>query len=146
MNNNIFSTLSLEQNPQYVSELEAKYAIKLPPILKAFLETFEFGKFTPSPQHVIIHPNKDLGFDGMESNLESKFIAYTEIGDFFQVPKVFPLITSGIYSSGFCIGLTGENTDSVLINFETIENKFEVIAPNILQFIAQLKEVHWDSI
>jgi hypothetical protein len=36
MNNNIFSTLSLEQNPQYVDELEAKY--KLPPILKAFVE------------------------------------------------------------------------------------------------------------
>ncbi|HEY8898679.1 MAG TPA: SMI1/KNR4 family protein [Niastella sp.] len=146
MNNNIFATLSLEQNPQYVGELEAKYSIKLPPILKAFLETFEFGKLTPSPQHTILHPNRDLGFDGMEDNLENKFIAYTEAGDYFQAPKVFPIIPSGIYGSGFCIGLTGENTDKVLINFETIENKFEVIAPNILQFIAQLKEVHWDSI
>ena len=146
MNNNIFSTLSLEQKKQYVDGLEAKYSIKLPPILKAFVETFEFGKFTPSPQHLIIHPNNDLGFDGMESNLENKFIAYTEMGDFFQVPKVFPLIPSGIYSSGFCIGLTGESIDKVLVNFETIENKFEVVAPNILQFIAQLKEVHWNSI
>jgi hypothetical protein len=146
MDNNIFSTLSLEPNPQYVNELEAKYSIKLPPILKAFVQTFEFGKCTPSPQHLIIHPNSDLGFDGMEGNLEEKFIIYTELGDFFQVPKVFPLIPSGIFGSGFCIGLAGENIDKVLINFETIENKFEVIAPDILQFIAQLKEVHWDSV
>jgi hypothetical protein len=146
MNNNIFATLILEQNPAYVDELEAKYNIQLPPIFKAFVQTFEFGKFNPSPQHIVIHPNKDLGYDGMEENLENKFIAYNEAGDFFQVPKAFPVIPSGIYGSGFCVGLFGEHTDKILVNFETIENKFEVIAPNILQFISELKEVHWDSI
>jgi hypothetical protein len=48
--------------------------------------------------------------------------------------------------SGICVGLSGSNADKILINFETIENKFEVIAPNILQFIAELKEIHWDTV
>jgi hypothetical protein len=57
---NIFSTLTLEQNPAYVDELEAKYHIQLPPIFKAFVQTFEFGNMNPSPQHLIIHPNQDI--------------------------------------------------------------------------------------
>lgn len=146
MNNNIFGNLSLEQNPKYVDELEAKYSIKLPPIFKAFVQTFEFGKFNPSPQHLIIHPNKNLGFDGMESNLENKFIAYAEAGDYYQAQKVFPIIPSGIYASGFCVGLSNENADKIFVNFETIENKFDVLASNIFQFISELKEVHWDSV
>lgn len=146
MMSNIFNTLVLEQTPQYVEELEAKYNIQLPPIFKAFVQTFEFGKFNPKPQHIIIHPNDDLGFDGIEENLENKFVAYTEVGDFFQIPMAFPIIPSGIYGSGFCIGLSGVHSDKILINTETIENVFEVISPNILQFIAELKEVHWDSI
>jgi len=144
--NNIFSTLVLEQNPAYVNELEFKYNVQLPPIFKAFVQTFEFGKINLLPQHILIHPNKDLGFDGMEDNLENKFIAYKEAGDFFQLPKVFPIIPSGIYASGFCVGLSGDNVDKILVNFETIENKFEVITSNILRFIAELKEVHWDTI
>ncbi len=145
-NSNIFGTLVLEQNPAYVDELEEKYNIQLPPIFKAFVQTFEFGKMNPSPQHLIIHPNKDLGFDGMEDNLENKFIAYTDSGDYYHVPKVFPIIPSGIYAGGFCVGLSSENKDKILVNFETIENKFEVIATDILHFIAELKEVHWDSV
>jgi hypothetical protein len=50
---NIFSALALEQNPAYVDELEAKYNIQLPPIFKAFVQTFEFVKFNPTPQHKI---------------------------------------------------------------------------------------------
>jgi len=143
---NIFSTLVLEQNPSYVEELEKKYNIELPPIFKAFVQTFEFGRLDLSPEHTIIHPNEDLGFDGMDINLEDKFKAYIEVGDFFQTPKVFPIIPSGIYSSGFCIGLSGQNIDKVLVNYGTIENTFEVVELNILTFISKLKEVHWDSI
>lgn len=143
---NIFSTLVLEQNPSYVEELEKKYNIELPPIFKAFVQTFEFGKFEPKPEHIIIHPNEDLGFEEMDNNLEDKFKAYTEIGDFYQTPKVFPIIPSGIYSSGFCVGLSGDNTDKILINYGTIENTFEIVSPHILDFFSKLKEVHWDSV
>jgi SMI1-KNR4 cell-wall len=146
MNNHIFANLSLEKNPQYVDELEIKYSIKLPPIFKAFVQTFEFGKFNPSPQHLIIHPNKDLGYDGFEHSLERKITIYNEAGEYFQTPKMFPIATSGIYGGGFCVGLEGDFIDKICVNFETIENKFEVIAPNILQFIAELKEVHWDTV
>jgi hypothetical protein len=60
MNSQIFATLPLE-NPQYVDALEVKYSIKFPPIFKAFVQTFEFGKFNPSLQHRIIHLNPELG-------------------------------------------------------------------------------------
>lgn len=146
MNNNIFGTLSLEQNPKYVDELEEKYSIKLPPIFKAFVQTFEFGKFNPTHEHFIIHPNEDLGYDGMEENLENKFIAYTTVGEYFQVPKMFPIIPSGIYGGGFCIGLTGENTDKLFLYVDGANEIFRQIAPDIFQFIKQLKEVHWDNV
>lgn len=145
MANNIFGTLVLEQNPAYVDDLEAKYNIQLPPIFKAFVKTFEFGKSNPAPQHRIIHPNKELGFDGIEQTLETKINIYLEQGDYFQTDKMLPIIQSGIYGSGICVCLSGNDADKLFINFETIENKFDVIAPNILQFIAELKEVHWDS-
>jgi hypothetical protein len=146
MNNNIFATLVLEQNPAYVDELEAKYNIQLPPIFKAFVQTFEFGKFNPSPQHLIIHPNKDLGYDGFTQTLERKFSIYQEQGEYFQKDKMMPFASSGIYGSGICVCLNDENKDKIFINTETIENKFEPIATNILQFISELKEVHWDSV
>lgn len=146
MNNNIFATLSLEQNPAYVEELEAKYNIQLPPIFKAFVQTFEFGKFNPSPQHIIIHPNQNLGYDGFNQSLETKFTIYQEQGDYFQKDSMMPIASSGIFGSGICVCLQGENKDILFVNTETIENKFEVVAPNILKFIAELKEIHWDTV
>lgn len=146
MNTNIFGALVLEQNPKYVNELEAKYNIQLPPIFKAFVQTFEFGKMNPSPQHKIKHPNKELGFGGIENNLQNKFIAYTESGEYYLEKQMFPIIQSGIYSGGFCLGLIGENIDKIYLYTEDWDNKFELVADNILQFISQLKEVHWDNI
>lgn len=143
---NIFGTLVLEQNPAYVEELEAKYNIKLPPIFKAFVQTFEFGKFNPSPQHLIVHPNQDLGYDGFNQSLETKFTIYQEQGDYFQKDNMMPIASSGIFGSGICVCLQGENKDMLFVNTETIENKFEVIASNILQFISELREIHWDTV
>jgi hypothetical protein len=145
MPNNIFGTLILEQNPQYINDLEAKYNIQLPPIFKAFVQTFEFGKMNPSPQHLIIHPNQDIAFDGFQITLEKYINSYLEQGDYYLVPNVLPFAISGL-TSGICVGLSGDNTDKILINFGKIENTFEVIAPNILQFIAELKEIHWDTV
>lgn len=143
---NIFSTLTLEQNPAYVDALEAKYNILLPPIFKAFVQTFEFGKFNPSPQHRIIHPNSDFGFDGMENNLENKFIAYTEVGEYYQDPKVLPIIPSGIYAGGICLGISDFNLDNIFLYVDGLHEKLRLISPDIFQFIKQLQEVHWDSI
>jgi len=104
------------------------------------------GKFNPTPKHWIKHPNEDLGYDGFDLTLEENINVFLEQGDYYQKPNVISFATSGIYGSGFCIGLSGVHSDKILINTETIENVFEVISPNILQFIAELKEVHWDSI
>jgi hypothetical protein len=145
MEKNIFGCLILEKNSNYVEELEVKYEIQLPPIFKAFVQTFEFGKFNQTPEHFIKHPNKELGYDGFDLTLEENIKIYFEQGEYYQKDQVLSFATSGIFGSGFCVGLNHENKDKILINFETNENKFEVIAPNILQFIAELKEIHWNS-
>lgn len=144
MNNNIFATLSLEQNPAYVEELEEKYNIQLPPIFKAFVQTFEFGKMKPSPEHWIKHPNKELGYEGFDNTLEEKINIYFEQGDYFLAPKAFPIITSGLYPGGICLGMGNDNKDQVLLYVDHLE--FLLIAPDIFQFIKQLKEIHWNSI
>lgn len=146
MNNHIFATLSLEKNPQYVDELEKKYSIKLPPIFKAFVQTFEFGKFNPSPQHRIKHPNKDLGSIAFDLNLDEVLNVYFEQGDYYQNDKLLPIITSGIYASGICVGISENNKDAIFLYVAGIDEKLRMISPNILQFIAELKEVHWDNL
>jgi len=145
MNSNIFGTLSLEKNPQYVDVLEAKYNICLPPIFKAFVQTFEFGKFNPSPQHKIKHPNKDLGSIAFDLNLDEVLNVYVEQGDYYQNDKLLPIITSGIYASGICVGISDNNKDAIFLYVASINEKTRNISSNILQFIAELEEVHWDS-
>ncbi len=142
MNNNIFATLSIEQNPAYVDELEAKYNIQLPPIFKAFVQTFEFGKFNPSPQHRIKHPNKELGYEGFDLTLEESIKIYFEQGDYYQKDKILPIVTSGMYPGGICLGIDSKNSDKIFL-YKDYEELL-LIAPDILQFIIQLKEVHWD--
>jgi hypothetical protein len=143
---NIFSTLVLEQNPAYVDDLEAKYNIQLPPIFKAFVQTFEFGKFNPSPQHKIKHPNKELGSIAFDLSLDEVLNVYLEQGDYYQNDKILPIITSGIYASGICLGASDNNKDTIFLYVAGIDEKLRVISPNILQFIAELKEVHWDNL
>jgi hypothetical protein len=143
---NIFSTLVLEQNPAYVDELEAKYNIQLPPIFKAFVQTFEFGKFNPSPQHKIKHPNKDYGSIAFDLSLEEVLNVYIEQGNYYQNDKILPIITSGIYASGICVGISDKNMDTIFLYVAGIDEKLRMISPNILQFIAELKEIHWDNL
>jgi hypothetical protein len=144
MNNHIFATLSLEKNPQYVDELEKKYSIKLPPIFKAFVQTFEFGKFNPSLQHRIIHPDRGLGYEGFDNTLEEKIIIYFEQGSYFQTPKIFPIVTSGMYPGGICLGVGENNGDKIFLYKDY--NEFSLIATDMLQFIKQLQEVHWNNL
>ena len=142
----IFSTLVLEQNPAYVDELEAKYNIQLPPVFKAFVQTFEFGKFVPRPEHKIKHPNnKHIGSIAFDLTLEEVLNVYLEQGDYYQSDKVLPIITSGIYASGICVGIADNNRDEITLYVAGIDEKLRLISPNILQFISELKEIHWDD-
>lgn len=143
---NIFSTLVLEQNPAYVDELEAKFNIKLPPIFKAFVQTFEFGKFNPRPQHKIKHPNKDYGSIAFDLKLDEVLNVYIEQGEYYQYDKILPIITSGIYASGICVGISEDNQDAIFLYIGGIDEKLRLISPNILQFIAELQEIHWDNL
>lgn len=137
---NIFGTLVLEQNPQYVDELEAKYNIQLPPIFKAFVQTFEFGKFNPTPEHWIKHPNEDIGYEGFDNTLEDKINIYFDQGDYYQAHEILPIITSGFYPGGICLGLNN-NEDQIFLYKDSDE--LLLIASDMFQFIKQLKEVHW---
>ena len=142
----IFNTLSLEKNPQYVDELETKYSIKLPPIFKAFVQTIEFGRFNPSPQHKIIHPNRELGYNGFENSLEKKMKIFNDLEYEYATLRVFPIIPSGVYQHGICVGLEKEMSDRIVLFVDGRNEIIRLISPNILHFITELKEVHWDSI
>lgn len=141
---NIFSTLVLEQNPSYVEELEKKYNIELPPVFKAFVQTFEFGKFEPSPNHDIIHSNEKIGYDEFNTSLEKSMEVYLNQDTIYTKQKTLPIIISGFYHYGICLNLDKHNADKIIL-FEDYD-KHTLVANNILEFISQLKEVHWDSI
>ncbi len=142
---NIFSTLVLEQNPSYVEELEKKYNIELPPIFKAFVQTFEFGKFEPTPKHRILHSNEKIGYDGFELTLEKYIQVYQDQDDLYINEKLLPIAVSGFYHFGICLGIGKDNTDKIILFEHNYDNGLTLIANNILEFISQLKEVHWDS-
>lgn len=112
---NIFSTLVLEQNPAYVDRLEAKYDIQLPPVFKAFCRTFQYGKFEPSPKHKIKHIDKNIGYDGFGRNLERELkIGFGE-PELYTDLHLFPIVTSGYYHFGICLGFGKENADQILL-------------------------------
>lgn len=133
---NIFSTLVLEQNPSYVEELEKKYNIELPSIFKAFVQTFEYGKFNLTPGHNIIHSNEDLGYDGFGRSLERDIKIYFNQDEIYTNPQLLPIISSGFYHHGICLSLKNDN----IILFKGYE-EHSLIAQNILEFITQLREI-----
>jgi len=140
MANHIFGTLILEQNPAYVDELEVKYNIQLPPIFKAFVQTFEFGKFNPIPQHHIIHPDEDLGYEGFRLNLQERIEVYLKTGNYYQNDKMLPIITSGIHNGGICISL---NNDQIYVLNEMRDERFVKVAINIFSFVSQLQQINY---
>lgn len=138
---NIFSILELESNPSYVEELEKKYAINLPPIFKAFVKTFRYGKLQPTPEHYIIHTNEEIGFDGFNHSLEKVFLVYREQGELYKTPELLPVIISGFYHFGICLGIGNDNSDKIFL-FEDHDELIPV-AENILEFISNLKKVRY---
>ncbi|MFK7900273.1 MAG: SMI1/KNR4 family protein [Cyclobacteriaceae bacterium] len=138
---NIFSTLVLEQNPSYVEELEKKYNIELPPIFKAFCQTFKYGKFNPSPKHDIEHTNDDIGYTGIELNLEECILVGLDEPEMYVDLNLFPIIVSGYYHFGICLGFGKDNADQILL-YQDHDN-LALVANNILEFIRQLNETPW---
>lgn len=143
---NIFAILSLEKKASYIEELETKYRIQLPPIFRAFVRTFEFGKFNPSEKHRVIHPNDSIGYDGMELSLEGYINVYFDQDDLYTESKLLPFAMSGFYPFGICVGLGSDNLDKIILFEHNYDNGMKVIANDVFEFISQLEEVHWDSI
>ena len=94
---------SFRTKPSYVEELEKKYNIELPSVFKAFVQTFEFGKFEPQNEHEVIHTNKKVGYDGFELTLEQCVKVYKSDDQYLE-NGVIP-IASCIYSGGICLGI-----------------------------------------
>ncbi len=140
---NIFHTLILERNPKYVELLEEKYKINLPPVFKAFVQTFEFGKFSPSSEHFVIHRDKDICYDDFELNLEENIRVFYDQDDLYTKPKLLPIMSS-CYHFGICLGIGEKNADQIIL-YKDIGH-FQLISNNILEFITQLKEIHWDDV
>lgn len=138
----IFSTLILEDNPAYVEELEKKYNIELPPVFKAFVQTFKFGEFNPTPKHDVIHKDEKIGYDGFNTSLETAIEVYNSQGEFYTKPMLLPIIISGFYHQGICLSLNN-NPDQILLVKD--HNDIVLIANHVLEFISQLKEIHWDD-
>ncbi|GAA3522701.1 hypothetical protein GCM10022393_41670 [Aquimarina addita] len=139
---NIFSTLVLEQDPSYVEKLEKKYDIELPPVFKAFVQTFKFGEFEPTSQHDVIHKDEKIGYDGFNTSLERSIEVYNSQGEFYTKPKLLPIIISGFYHQGICLDLK-KKPDQILLMKD--HNDLVLVANNILEFISQLQEVHWND-
>ena len=137
---NIFGTLLLKQNPQYVEELEAKYNIQLPPIFKAFVKTFEFGKMISEPNHCIIHPNEELGYEGFRLSLEERLKVYHSVSNYYLNNKMLPIITSGIHDGGICISLVN---DKIYVLNEMTDERFVEVAQDILIFFSQLQQINF---
>lgn len=139
----IFSKLIIEDNPTYVEELEKKYNIQLPPIFKAFVQTFKFGEFNATPKHDIIHQDDKIGYDGFNDSLEAAIEVYNSQGEFYTNPKLLPVIISGFYHQGICLSLNDNNPDQILLVKD--HNDITLVANHILEFTSQLKEIHWDD-
>ncbi len=140
----IFSALKLEDAPAYVEELEKKYGIELPPVFKAFVKTFKFGEFNPKPKHKIRHENSYIGYEYFNSSLEKAIQVYYDQGEIYTEPQLLPIIISGYYHQGICLGIGKDNADKILLVEDFDE--FTFVAENILEFISGLKEIHWDSL
>ncbi len=140
---NIFASLILEKNPEYINDLEEKFKVKLPPIFKAYVKTFEFGKFNPTPKHTVIHSNEKICYDDFARSLNRVIEIYLSQDEIYTKPKVLPIIGS-CYHHGICLGIGKENADKIFL-YEDPTVELKLISNNILEFISELKEVHWDS-
>lgn len=145
---NIFRNFDLvpENEKGYVTELEEEFNISLPPVFKAFCQTFFLKSIRPSDSHYLLYQDEEVGFEAFEQSIEELISVYLEQGEYYQQSKMLPIATSGIHSGGICVGLDGASKDKIFVNNEVYANRFQLISDNILDFTTKLYEVHFDDI
>lgn len=147
MNLNPFAAFEL-QDKNSLSTL-IKYAqnneVELPPIFKLFISTFKIESATPPEDHYLVHSDPELGFEGFEISISERIDVYADSPEFYQSKALLPFADSGIYSTGICIGIGSDNTDKVFIEDELSPIGLKEIAPNIFEFVSQLKFDHFDN-
>lgn len=123
-----------------VEELEKKYSVFLPPLYKLFIETFKLP-LLKSPAFIAYYPDKEVGFDDFNDNLERIIEIYSS-EDSYNKKGMLPIIRSGIHSGGICVCISNnEHKDKIFLNDETIESKYQLLSDNIFEFVRGLIEV-----
>lgn len=144
---NIFAQFKLvpEIKKGYVSDLEKQYEIDLPPIFKSFCETFLIESLEATEKHDIYHPDEELGFDRFLFCLKEIINYFQEIGEPHETYGMMPIANSTIHSGGINICIKGENKDKIYINDEMCSEQFRIIAPNIFNFVSQIKMYNYSE-
>ena len=139
---NIFGNFDLvpENEKGYVVELEKEFNISLPPVFRAFCQTFILNALKPDENHHIIHPNEELGYEGFQKTLRQRLTIYLNAGDYYKSHEMLPIATSGIHAGGICVSI--EN-DSIYVLNEMTDERFVKISDNILNFIKELYQLNY---
>ena len=142
---NLFGNFQLIPNDQkgYIEELEKKYNISLPPIFKAFNQTFIINSLKPDQDHHLYHLDEELGFEKFDFSIIEIIKLYLDVGEPHKTYKMLPIATSSMHSGGICVCLDDLNNDKIFINDEMSSEQFTLIANDILDFISQIKQFNY---
>lgn len=144
---NIFGNFDLvpENEKGYVAELEKEFNTSLPPIFKAFCQTFVLNSLKPDENHHIFHLDENLAFDEIESDLRNLMKSYLNESDYIKESKMFKFATSEIHSGGILISLEGDYIDKVFVDIENESNRFTLVAESIFDFITQIQQYDYSN-
>lgn len=144
---NIFGNFELvpEIEKGYVEDLEKEFNIILPPIFKAFCQTFILNSLKPDEGHHIYHPDENLAFDEIEYDLRNLMKSFLNESDYIKESKMFKFATSEIHSGGIVISLEGKDIDKVFIDIENESTRFTFVAESIFDFITQIQQYDYSN-
>jgi len=117
------------------SAIEESYTVLIPPILKVFLNSFEWDKILVDGKEFHYYPELSGGevtfpfTDGIEGSLKST----VNSSDEEIINRKLILIATNRY--GFYVGTLDEERDKILTKTKSTEGSFKVVADNIFEFL-----------
>ena len=140
-----------------LNKLELDYGIKLPPLYKLFLRNF-YPKIYLDLYMDNQHNEKyNLLWNEFSLNnhvmlddfleIESTLRGWNEKGYYDQLYewKFLPIANTQTRYK-FCVGLEGNMRDKIILDFDSFDSEFEVVASDIFEFIRTLKYVQFDRL
>lgn len=145
---NLFGNFELvpENEKGYVEELEKEFDISLPPVFKAFCQTFVLNSLKPDKDYRIFHPDEELGFYGFDFKIKELLDYFQEVGEPHSERKMLPIAISSIHSGGICVCLkSNSDIDKIFVNDEMSDDEFVEVSSDIFDFISQLDQFNFKS-